>query len=74
MVDDLKRNRLKTLPKMYDRKCPCCNWTLVGNKKKNIRLVRKQSRAKLRANLISLEDEFYEANNLVTKENLENNL
>jgi hypothetical protein len=51
MKDDLKIKRLETLPYMFRSTCPCCNWTLNGNKRKNRRIVRKQARAKLRQEL-----------------------
>lgn len=57
MKDSLKVKRLETLPYMFRSTCSCCNWTLNGNKRKNRRIVRKQARAKLKQELISLTKE-----------------
>lgn len=57
MKDQHKEEMFKILPWMYNIKCPCCNWTLIGNKKKNRRIVKKIARRRMKRELKELSNE-----------------
>lgn len=56
MKDLHRRKMYKIIGKVYRWDCPCCNHTLIGNKRKNRRTINKQIRQRLKNDLRNYEE------------------
>ncbi len=56
-MDEFKRAVSQSLGYVYRHKCPCCNWSLHGNKRSNIRTLHKMARNKMKRELRRMQNE-----------------